>query len=149
MKKVYFFINGLCLLILFAIFLWETISAILKYSEKKTIASTYFTDDGFILFPSITVCKKYLMGPNAIQLGNISMPIEAKVDRLHRNIWRRNEVFYFFSHPNMYNLSFPCTSVEGRGTTPGKPCSFPSIDLQGFKLTQCDGPDNFCFTRFV
>ena len=148
MKKVYF-INGLCLLVLFAIFSWETISAILKYSERQTLASTYFTDDGSILFPSITVCKKYLIGPGATQLGNISMPIEAKVDRLHMNTWRRNEVLYFISHPNMFNLSFPCTSVEGRGTTPGKPCSFPCIDLEGLKLTQCDGPDNFCCTRHV
>ena len=148
MKKVYF-INGLCLLVLFAIFLWETISAILKYSEKQTIASTYFADDGSILFPSITVCKKYLIGPSAHQFRKTSMPIEDKINHLHRNTWRRNEVFYFFSHPKMFNLSFPCTSVEGRGTTPGKPCIFPSIDLDGFKLTQCDGSENFCYTRYV
>ena len=125
------------------------ISAILKYSEKQTIASTYFTDDGSILFPSITVCKKYLIGPSAHQFRNTSMPIEDKINQLHRNTWRRNEVFYFFSHPKMFNLSFPCTSVEGRGTTPGKPCIFPSIDLDGFKLTQCDGSENFCYTRYV
>ena len=40
------------------------------------------------------------------------------------NVWRREKVFHFFSHPKMLNLSFPCTTLEG-GTDPGKPCAFP------------------------
>ena len=61
MKKVAILYSCLrvCLFFLFA---WQTIYATIKYLERTTITSTYNEDDNSILFPSVTVCKKYLNG---------------------------------------------------------------------------------------
>ena len=135
------------MVVLFMLFLWQTVYATLKYLEKTTIASTTHKDEESILFPSITVCKKYLMGLNEEKIHNASMLI-AKISRLNESMWRRNEVFYFFSHTNMFNLTFPCTTVNSLGTSPGKPCSFPFRDWGELK-TKCEVPHGFCFTRYI
>ena len=118
-------INTFFLAILFVIFLWQTIAATLKYFEKTTIMSTSTSDEGAILFPSITVCKKYLHGNTDIH--NSSKSVSDKITMLQRNLWTKNETFFFFTHHNMFNMSFPCTTKGDIGTDPGKPCSFPYI----------------------
>ena len=125
MKK-YEFINTFIVLFLLLLFLWQTISATLKYLKGTTITSTINIDDGSILFPSVTVCKKYWFGSDESDFkdySNVSQLISKA--RIHRNTWNKSEMFYFVSHPKMFNISFPCTTMEGTGTTPGKPCSFP------------------------
>ena len=118
-------INTFFLAILFVIFLWQTIAATLKYFEMTTIMSTSTSDEGAILFPSITVCKKYLHGNTDIH--NSSKSVSDKITMLQKNLWNKNETFFFFNHHNMFNLSFPCTTKGDIGTDPGKPCSFPYI----------------------
>ena len=148
MEKLYF-LNFFFLIIFLALFLWQTIFAILKYLDGTTIAATTFTNDGSILYPSVTVCKKFMNGIDEDDFNNKSMVIEDQINKLSTNIWRKDEVFYFATHTNMFNLSFPCTTVNGRGTTPGKPCSFPYVNYHGLLIHQpSQPPDNFCYTRY-
>ena len=136
------FINRAFLLVLLGLFIWQTILAIMKYMERTTITSSNNRDEGSILFPSITVCKNYLNGPNYLQIKNENLKIETLDKNLYNKIWSKNQVFYFFSHPNMFNLSFPCTTKEGIGTTPGKPCIF--AHGHGKNCTEYKN----CFTRW-
>ena len=144
--KIKYVFNGIVLIILFALFLWQTIVATLKYLERTTISSISFEDDGLILFPSITVCKKYSNGLSENVIKNRSMNIEDKIDLLHKNSWTKNEVFYFASHQNMFNVSFPCTTIPGPDSDPGKPCSFPFLQWQ--KLNKGCNKGGNCPTRY-
>ena len=148
MKKILFF-NGFMMIILFSLFLWETFEATYKWLNKNTIISSSSKDDGTVLYPSITVCKKYLNGPNVDIIENKSISDEDKISILHEKLWKRNEVVYFFSHSKMFNSSFPCNTLEG-GTEEGKPCSFPYINpIDGRGLQNKCTELNFCYTRYI
>ena len=144
MKKKYW-INGFMIVSLFALFLWQSSIALLKYLERTTITSTSNFDNGAILFPSVTVCKSYVTGFYGNNVKNVSLDIKQKINHIRKNIWRKKDVFYFFSHSNMFNLTFPCTTKDGN--TPGKACSFPAFDFENKRILYgCNGYGN-CITR--
>ena len=138
-------VNCFSLFILAALFLWQTVFAIMKYLEKTTVVHTINIDEDLILFPSITVCKKVSNGLYEREIKDSSANIDDKIYKLHFNAWTKNEIFYFFSHPTMFNQSFPCTTLEGTGTSPGKPCSFPLFEF-GEISEKCNVNEN-CWTR--
>ena len=140
-------------IILFALFSWQTLCATLKYLEKTTYISTSDVDEGSILFPSITVCKKYFNGLSEKVIENVSIDIQDKISQIHSKMWNRTEVFHFFTHTNMFNLTFPCTTMEGNDVAPGKPCSFPFYDSYSESKieTGCttEGHSLYCITRYI
>ena len=144
-------INTFFLVILFALFMWQTIFVTLKYLEFNTIMSTSSSDEGSILFPSITVCKKYSFNTySSMSIRNTSMSLSEKITLLQKSLWTRNETFYFANHPGMFNASFPCTTQDGTGTDAGKPCSFPYIDdIERTKAHDQCSATNDCFTRWI
>ena len=145
MKKLVF--NKTISLILFAIFLWQSIIATLKFLERKTFISSENFDDFSVLFPSITICKRHLNGIHSTELKNETLTIQDKISILHEKTWRKNETIYFFSHSKMFNTSFPCNTFEG-ATDGGKPCSFPYIEPYNEGLQEsCSMPTNYCYTR--
>ena len=83
MKK-YNLLNKFLGLILLLLFFWETISATLKYMKGTTVTSTVNIDDGLILFPSVTVCKKYWFGVDESDYSNNLSQLILK-DRMHQN----------------------------------------------------------------
>ena len=91
MKKILFF-NGFMMIILFSLFLWQTIEATFKWLNKNTIISSSNMDDGAVLFPSITVCKKYLNGLHVDVIENKSMPVKDKIAILHENTWKKKNL---------------------------------------------------------
>ena len=134
-------------MILFALFLWQSITATFKLLERKTFISSVNIDDFSILFPSITICKRHLNGLHSTELKNKSLTIQDKISLLHEKIWRKNETIYFFSHSKMFNSSFPCNTFEG-ATDGGKPCSFPFIEpYNEGKQKVCSGSPKYCYTR--
>ena len=145
MRKILLF-NGFITMILLALFIWQTIYAALKWLEFTTITSSSSEDEGSVLFPSITVCKNYLNGLRPEVVTNASLDTKDKIEILHQKTWKKNEVFYFFSHAKMFNKTFPCTTKEG-ATEQGKPCSFPFIDEVHGKQEKCVDPLIFCYTR--
>ena len=145
MRKILLF-NGFITMILLALFIWQTIYAALKWLEFTTITSSSSEDEGSVLFPSITVCKNYLNGLRPEVVTNASLDTKDKIEILHQKTWKKNEVFYFFSHAKMFNKTFPCTTKEG-ATEQGKPCSFPFIDEVHGKQEKCVEPLIFCYTR--
>ena len=154
-NKVYLFENmkrlifkQIITMILFALFLWQSITATFKFLERKTFISSVNIDDFSILFPSITICKRHLNGLHYFrELKNKSLTIQDKISLLHEKIWRKNETIYFFSHSKMFNSSFPCNTFEG-ATDGGKPCSFPFIEpYNEGKQKLCSGSPKYCYTR--
>ena len=146
MKKLIF--NKVISLILFGLFLWQSIYATLKNLQRKTYVSSENVDEFSILFPSITICKRHMNGIGTIQLKNSSFLIQDKISMLFEKIWRKNETIYFFSHSKMFNLTFPCNTFEG-ATDGGKPCSFPYIEPYSEGLHKsCRSSTNYCYTRY-
>ena len=142
-----YWINSFIVVSLFGLFLWQSIIALSKYLERTTITSTSNFDNGAILFPSVTVCKRYVSGFYDNDLKNVTLDIQQKINQFRKTVWRKKDVFYFFSHTNMFNLTFPCTTKDGIGNTPGKACSFPSLDFKNKnRLNGCNGWGN-CVTR--
>ena len=67
---------------------------------------------------------------------------------IDKKIWNLDNQIYFFTHPGVFNMSFPCTTTLG-GRTPGKPCVFP-IYYYGNNYENCfdiDTPVLACITR--
>ena len=52
------------------------------------------------------------------------------------NSWDVERLFYFFTHPGMLDLTFPCTTILG-GTSPGQPCIFPIRLFDEVAHTNC------------
>ena len=108
-----------------------------------------------IQYPSISICKKYAVeGPSS--LYDESFDINKVVESYRNKTQSLNEQIYFFTHPGIMNLTFPCTTILG-GTTPGRPCVFPVTYLFGpmepYFSNKCfDGymlntPQSGCFTK--
>ena len=76
-----------------------------------------------IQYPSISICKKYGIEGGSI-LYDESFDINRVVETYRNKTQSLNEQIYFFTHPGIMNLTFPCTTILG-GTTPGRPCVFP------------------------
>ena len=47
-----------------------------------------------------------------------------KKKKIFESIWNKSEVFYFVNHPGMFDMRFPCVTIND-GEDPGKPCIFP------------------------
>ena len=70
-----------------------------------------------IQYPSISVCKKYSL---EYDLGFQKLQNDTKiaVESLINMTWNLEQQFYFFTHPGILNMTFPCTTLLG-GSTPG------------------------------
>ena len=77
-----------------------------------------------IMYPSISICKKYAFETLVFETGEENMDINHLVQSVQKHTWGLDQLFYFFTHPGSLNKSFPCTTTLG-GTTPGRPCIFP------------------------
>ena len=109
-----------------------------------------------ILYPSISICKKYAITDlNMNVLKNVKEIAKEDSDvpdivclNVTNSIQTLDEQLFFFTHPGVKNLTFPCTTTLG-ATTPGKPCIFPvyfGSDLwKECKKWHTDRP--ICFTK--
>ena len=79
-----------------------------------------------IMYPSISICKKYAFETLVFETGEENIDINHLVQSVQKHTWGLDQLFYFFTHPGSLNKSFPCTTTLG-GTTPGRPCIFPGI----------------------
>ena len=78
-----------------------------------------------MLYPSVSVCKKYTFEKNLNYLfDKDSVNLTEVKELVIENSWNVEEVFYFLTHPSMLGMTFPCTTRLD-GTDPGKPCMFP------------------------
>ena len=85
-----------------------------------------------------------------------SFNLDTVVESFRNKTQSLDEQIYFFTHPGIMNLTFPCTTTLG-GTTPGKPCVFPVTYFMGswgpyfsqkcFKGDIMNTPQPGCFTK--
>ena len=86
-----------------------------------------FTDVEELLYPSISICKKYTFADKRTMwrlINDTGLSLMEKKEMALRDIWDRMKVFHFVTHPGMLNMTFPCITTND-GTDPGRLCSFP------------------------
>ena len=111
-------------------------------------------DPDKILYPSVTLCKKYTFDEYIDEtFKEESTNLTYVQDKVDLNTWPIERLFYFFSHPGQLELRFPCTTGLG-GTDPGKPCVFSTEtefgDADYDIIDRCyklDTPTESCWTR--
>ena len=140
------------IIFLFISFLTLTYIAVVRYLRKDTSYHVSFEDKKSILYPSVSICKRYAFDTAdevpALSFENKS--IEDVIEMVLNNSWNIDDQFYFFTHPGIMNLTFPCTTTLG-GTSQGKPCVFPIIDEDGIE-DKCKTSAHYtkqpsCFTK--
>ena len=124
----------------------------MRYVRKDTSYHVSFEDKKSILYPSVSICKRYAFdiesGVQTLSFENKS--IEDVIAMVLNNTWNIENQFYFFTHPGIMNLTFPCTTTLG-GTSQGKPCVFPTIH-EDFYGDKCESElyltkQPACFTK--
>ena len=104
---------------------------------------------GRFLYPSVSVCKKYTFN-NYIDhiFADGDLELKDVIEKVGLESLDIEELFFFFSHPGMLNLTFPCTTILG-GNSPGRPCIFPTTWENNTHHSCFDmrTPDPGCFTR--
>ena len=100
--------------------------SLMKYFSKTTVYETNLKDASLVLYPSISVCTRYLSkkGVSMAPFLKSNMSLNEKKNLIFENIWNKSEVFYFVNHPEMLGMRFPCVTTND-GDDPGKPCDFP------------------------
>ena len=117
--------NILVMMILLALFMRQCSISITKFFSNKTTFHTTSREEDMVLYPSVSVCKKYTFDTYFDYLFDGKTSNLSEIKKLVRNnSWDIEKVFYFFSHPGMLGLTFPCTTTLDGGD-PGKPCMFP------------------------
>ena len=107
-------------------FLTLTYLSMMKFMRRDTSYHVSYKDQKNIMYPSVSICKKYAFDYATLNFKNKS--IGEIIDMVLNNSWSIDDQFYFFTHPGVMNLTFPCTTSLG-GISPGKPCVFPFINL--------------------
>ena len=141
-NKNYLVFQLLLILSLGSLFIWQSWETIEKYLAGKTTMQVTLYDDGDILFPSITFCKRTTLDkyPGVIEMLNTNNTMSERDarDLALNHTWGQDRVFTFLSQEKMAKKRFPCETK--RGGKPGKPCVFPFLypdcNLQK-KVTLC------------
>ena len=114
-------------LLFFVIFLFLGINSFLKYLRRSKAVSIEEIELSQKEFPSVTICPNYafkeILEVEMFQGNSTLDKIEARVKR---NVWTRNETFYFVDFPTRQTPGFPCLTTE-ESIDPNKPCMFPFI----------------------
>ena len=108
-----------------------------------------------ILYPSISICKRYAITKKLDVLKNVkemahndSEVADIVRSNVTNSVQPLDEQIFFFTHPGVRNLIYPCTTTAG-GPTPGKPCIFPVYN--GYDVwTECGKWETtrlICFTK--
>ena len=80
----------------------------------------YFQEEDFIMYPSISICKKYAFDNANLNFFDYDyMDIDKAVEWIAQYSWSLEDTVYFFTHPGVLNKTFPCTTTLG-GMTPGR-----------------------------
>ena len=110
------------------VFSSQIFESLKTYLTGKTEFKTQIKSGYKIQYPSVSVCPRYTYKDIQIdvQLNTVNVSTSIIKDLVRKNIWTKDDVFYFVNHPGMFNDSgdFPCTTIND-GTDPGKPCHFP------------------------
>ena len=109
-------------------------------------------DEASILYPSITICKKYSIEDVEIfsNLNNKSNDediSELAISAMKNHLPTLDEQLFFFTQPGVMNLTFPCTTTLG-GPTPGRPCAFPVTYFHWWSDNNNNDSFNGCLSTY-
>ena len=106
------------------LFLVEAHKAWSSWREARTSVVESVVPVDTLLYPSLSVCKRYTYDTFLDPLLLNSSSLEEARGVVEGRVWGREQVVRFLGHPSILNLTFPCMTNQD-GTDPGKPCSFP------------------------
>ena len=102
--------------------------------KRDTNYHVSYKDQKCTMYPSVSICKKLAFDFETLKFENKS--IEKIIDMVLNKSWSIDDQFYFFTHPEVMNLTFPCTSTLG-GVSPGRPYVFPFTTVFGETFYTC------------
>ena len=117
-------VNNVLMFLFFGLFCYQMSRSVRKWFNSRTDYGITRVDVDKIQFPSISVCTKLTLKDKEVTprlFGNASLTEKKKLAL--DNIWRKNEVFQFVSHPGIFGMTYPCVTFND-GVDPGKPCHF-------------------------
>ena len=127
------------------LFLVEAHKAWRSWREGRTSVVDSVLPVDSILYPSLSICKRYTYDTFLDPLLLNSSSLEEARGVVEGRVWGREQVVRFLGHPSILNLTYPCVTSQD-GTDPGKPCSFPDEgNLTGCHLYGTLTPA--CYTR--
>ena len=78
----------------------------------------YFQEEDFIMYPSISICKKYAFDNANLNFFDYDyMDIDKAVEWIAQYSWSLEDTVYFFTQPGVLNKTFPCTTTLGGGAS--------------------------------
>ena len=87
---------------LLGLFLHQSYTALAKFQESKTSYHISLKEVEKILYPSVSVCKKYTFQKYIDNIfGNESLSLQDIIETANRESWDIQELFHFFSHPGI------------------------------------------------
>ena len=107
------------------LFCYQFSLSIRKWFQSRTDYRSTIVDVEKIQYPTISVCTKFTFKDKTVMpklFENVSLVDKKKLAL--DNIWKKEEVFNFVSHPGMFGMTYPCVTSND-GTDLGKPCYFP------------------------
>ena len=130
------YLNFFIFILLLGLFIWQLTLSIFKYLSWKTSFYNTVAEEETNLYPSVTVCKKYTFDSYLDYMfqDTTSSSADDIKKAVLENSWGVEEVFYFFTHPGMFGLRYPCTTMID-GSDPGKPCEFPYKEYSAYDYT--------------
>ena len=126
-----FVVKGSIILVLTGLFIYQSWRTIRKYQAKNTSLQVTMTDEGSILFPSITVCKDEMYTRwdgeglfTYLHSGEVS--VEEAGGWFKNNTLSRTDLIKFVSVNTVEaSNNYPCNAVSG--IREGEACSFPFL----------------------
>ena len=112
-----------CHFVMFSYYIFQSVK---RYFHGRTTYHSSVVNVEQVQYPSISVCSKNTFRGNNVTdvLLSNNVSFNDKKMLALENIWKKNELFYFLSHPGISGMRYPCVTLND-GTDPGKPCHFP------------------------
>ena len=137
MKSLNTIFKVLLRLAMVTLFIYNAYTALTRFMEKEKSVHVTFNEVQKVQYPSLTICKRKAFNESIDSLlhGNHSR-VDEYVKAIKTDVVKKEDIFYFVSHPNMTESEHPCLTTSN-SLDPGKPCVFP-FTYKGKVYDSCD-----------
>lgn len=135
MKTCKEIVRGSLRITMVSIFILNAYISVSRYWQDEKSVYITFREVEQVQYPSLTVCKRQAFDVSLDDMvhGNNATAEQIGVAILS-NITRKEDIFYFVSHPNMTGEEHPCLTTAD-SMDHGKPCVFPFNSSEGLQYS--------------
>ena len=117
------------------IFLLSANQSFQRFLRQDKSVFVTFSDIEKVQYPSITICKRRAFDEQIDALVHDDATKPEEIEKAMKdNVTKKEDIFYFVSHPNMTESEHPCLTT-GNSLDPGKPCMFPFNSTEGLQFS--------------